>query len=271
MKQSSLPFLSLRDASFRLGDRIVFENTSWVFHRNEHWAIIGINGSGKSLLGEALRGQLPLVHGDIKYHFRAPPGLMPEEAIGHISFEDRRLDVHGMVVQSRWNSIEEENAHLVRDFLSYEQVMEINPFEVRDQNDKGCGQFERRMRRAVRLLRIEPFLDRTLISLSNGERQQVQLGRALCRPLRLLLLDEPFVGLDAEVRQYFHELLDRLMRTPLRMLFITTRIEDLPRSVTHLLCVHGCQVIAAGPRTACVGDPAGQRIAGSRQEKICKS
>jgi molybdate transport system ATP-binding protein len=250
MKQSSLPFISLRKASFRLGDQIVFENTSWVFHRNEHWAIIGTNGSGKSLLGEALRGQLPLVHGELKYHFRTPPGLMPEEAIGHMSFEDRRLDVHEMVVQSRWNSIEEESALLVRDFLSYEQVMEINPFEVRDPDDLERGQFERRRRRAVRLLRIELFLDRTLISLSNGERQRIQLARALGRPLRLLMLDEPFVGLDVGMRKYFHELLNQLMRTPLRVLLITTRIEDLPRPVTHLLCLHECQVIAVGPRAS---------------------
>ncbi len=175
---------------------------------------------------------------------------MPEEAIGHMSFEDRRLDVHEMVVQSRWNSIEEESALLVRDFLSYEQVMEINPFEVRDPDDLERGQFERRMRRAVRLLRIELFLDRTLISLSNGERQRVQLARALCRPLRLLMLDEPFVGLDVGMRKYFHELLNQLMRTPLRVLLITARIEDLPRPVTHLLCLHECQVIAVGPRAS---------------------
>ena len=40
-------FLSLQDAAFRLGDRIVFEHTSWAFHRHEHWAIVGANGSGK--------------------------------------------------------------------------------------------------------------------------------------------------------------------------------------------------------------------------------
>ena len=185
---------------------------------------------------------------------------MPEEAIGHMSFEDRKLDVQEMVVQSRWNSIEEENALRVRDFLSYEQVMEINPFEVRDQEDRERGSFERRMFRAVRLLRIEPFLDRTLISLSNGERQRIQLARALCRPLRLLMLDEPFVGLDVGIRTYFRELLNQLMQTPLRVLLITARIEDLPRPVTHILFVHECRVIAAGPRARVLALPRVQEL-----------
>ena len=56
-------FCRLRDGAFRLGDRIIFKHTSWVFHRQEHWAIIGANGSGKSLLADALRGRLPLVQG----------------------------------------------------------------------------------------------------------------------------------------------------------------------------------------------------------------
>ena len=124
------PFLSLRDGVFRLGERVVFAHTSWVFRRHEHWAIIGANGSGKSLLADALRGRLPLVQGELRYYFHPPSGLTPEEAISHVSFEDRRAEVHDTVVQSRWNSLEEENASLVRDFLSYERVMEINPFEI---------------------------------------------------------------------------------------------------------------------------------------------
>jgi ABC-type cobalamin/Fe3+-siderophores transport system ATPase subunit len=124
------PFLSLRDAAFRLGDRLVFEHTSWVFRRPEHWAILGANGSGKSLLADALRGRLPLVHGELRYHFQPPPGLSPEEAISHVSFEDRKAEVHDTVVQSRWNSLEEESGSLVRDYLSYERVMDVNPFEV---------------------------------------------------------------------------------------------------------------------------------------------
>ncbi len=50
------------------------------------------------------------------------------------------------------------------------------------------------------------------------------------------------------MREHFEHLLERLMRTRLRVLLITTRIEDLPRQVTHLLCVDQCRVVAAGPR-----------------------
>ena len=242
------PFLSLLDAAFRLGDRLVFEHTSWTFQRSEHWAILGTNGSGKSLLADALRGRLPLVQGELRYHFHPPPGLTPEEAISHVSFEDRKAEVHDTVVQSRWNSLEEESASLVRDFLSYERVMDINPFEVTARHRQARPQFERRMRRAVALLQVAPFLDRTLLSLSNGERQRVQLARALSHPMRLLILDEPFAGLDAATRAHFHAVLERLMATPLRVLLIATRIEDLPRHITHVLCVAQCRVVAAGPR-----------------------
>src|SRR5262245_26514288 len=110
------PLVSFVEASFRLGERIVFERTSWIFERQQHWAIVGPNSSGKSLFADAVRGRLPVVHGQVRYHFQPVPGLTAEESIGHIAFEDRKYEVHDTVVQSRWNSIEEEGALLVRDF-----------------------------------------------------------------------------------------------------------------------------------------------------------
>lgn len=242
------PFLSLVDATFRLGDRLVFKGTNWVFGRSQHWAIVGGNGSGKSLFADALRSRLPLVEGDLHYHFQPPAGLSPEEVIGHVSFEARKSEVHGTIVQSRWNSFETEHGASVRDYLSYEKVMDINPFEVSPSSQQARAQFERRLRRAIQLLHLKTLLGRRLLALSNGERQRVELARALCHPLRLLILDEPYLGLDAANRAHFHSVLEHLMCTSVRVLLVTTRIEDLPAHTTHLLQVENCRVVQAAPR-----------------------
>jgi molybdate transport system ATP-binding protein len=246
MHESGL--VCLRDATFRLGEQLVFPNTTWTWRRHEHWAVLGPNGSGKSLLADALRGRVPLVHGELRYGFRPPPGLEPEAAIGHVSFEERRLDLHETVVQSRWNSIEEEGALSARDFLSYERVMDINPFEVVPRPDRARRQFARRLHRAITLLEVAPLLDHALLTLSNGERQRVQLARALCHPLRLLILDEPFLGLDIAARAHFHQVLEHLMGAGLGVLLLTTRPEDLPRHITHVLHLKNCEIVAQEPR-----------------------
>jgi molybdate transport system ATP-binding protein len=249
MKTDKRPFLTLSRASFRLGDRLVFEDSSWVFQKTEQWAVVGANGSGKSLLGDALRGRVPLVKGELTYHFHTPAGMTAEECIGHLSFEERKANVRDTVVQSRWNSADQESGLSVQEFLAYERVMEINPFEVNAADAGRRDAFERRKRRAIRLLRVQPFLERQLLTLSNGETQRVQWARELCRPLRLLILDEPFTGLDAENRKYFRDVMDRLMRSSLRLLIITARPEDLPAGITHVLEMDECRIVKAESRS----------------------
>ena len=74
-------FISLDHVSFRLGEEVIFPGLTWCWEGDEHWAIIGRNGSGKSLLADGLRGRLAATGGEVRYHFRPPAGLTAEEAM----------------------------------------------------------------------------------------------------------------------------------------------------------------------------------------------
>jgi ATPase subunit of ABC transporter with duplicated ATPase domains len=80
-------FVSFKMASIRVGERILFSNTEWTFASDQHWALLGDNGSGKSIFASALKGDLPVASGEIHYHFQAKDGELPENAIVHVSFD----------------------------------------------------------------------------------------------------------------------------------------------------------------------------------------
>ncbi|MCG3148263.1 MAG: hypothetical protein PCFJNLEI_01706 [Verrucomicrobiae bacterium] len=77
----SPPFVELTGASLRVGDRLLFRNTNWIFRRGEHWALIGPNGSGKTLFASGLTGAVPVVRGECHG---------PDGAVAHVSFEQQK-------------------------------------------------------------------------------------------------------------------------------------------------------------------------------------
>ena len=63
------PLISLNDIALRWHDRILFEGLSWDICSDQHWAVVGPNGSGQSTLMGALRDSVPIVKGRVIYHF----------------------------------------------------------------------------------------------------------------------------------------------------------------------------------------------------------
>src|ERR1700710_2129794 len=64
-----LPFISFKNVSVRKFDKIVLQHIDWEILDNQHWAIIGGNGSGKTSLTAAILSKFPVVEGKIIYHF----------------------------------------------------------------------------------------------------------------------------------------------------------------------------------------------------------
>jgi molybdate transport system ATP-binding protein len=249
-RTASREFLALENASVRLGDRIVFRGTNWTWRAGEQWAMLGPDGAGKSLLIQALLGHVPLVEGDLRGpYLTCESAASPiTENIAHVSPETQRCVAiqESSFYQSRWHSGAGEGLRTVEQFLSQESVEERNPFEVgvRDGNRR---EFLRRQSRFVRWLGISGLLSRKLVHLSNGELRKALLVHAVLKAPCLLILEDPFAGLDAATRRVLHRVIARVMRGGMCVLVATSRPEEIPTSASHLLVIDQHQVIAQGP------------------------
>ena len=253
--ERNAPFVTLDDVTIRRGDSLVFPHTTWTMRAGERWAIVGPNGSGKSTLVKALCGTLPVVSGEILYHFAGnhlPTGHSwyepaPEEMIAHVSFEAQR-ELLGSVSpyqQARWDSAAGNSAPTVIDFLLSDGLDEIAPYLVGPRPMPGRG-FQTRLRHSVRVFGIDYLLSRRIAHLSNGEIRKVLMARALARAPRLLVLDDPFGGLDTQSRRAVHQVVRDVLRHGTPVLLVASSTDDLPPQVTHVLSVAGDRVAKSG-------------------------
>ncbi len=241
------PLLELRHAAFRLGQHRVLTASNWTLRQGEHWAIVGNTGAGKTLFCRALCGELPLVHGAGNYLFSAPPHREPTAAIAYVSAEQWSHDpVEGAPI--RWFSLDRERSPLVRDQLTWRAVEDINPFAVVRRQAADRLRWQRHAPRVIRWLDIAPLLPRPMLALSNGERRKVALARALLRAPRILILDDPFAGLDVRYRRHLRQLLARLIaQRATTLLLVGAQPADWPRGLTHLLHIARCRLATQGP------------------------
>jgi len=188
----------------------------------EVWCVLGENGAGKSLLGRALAGELP-------------------EAAGHIEGRPERVV---------WTSFESQQA-------LYEADLDAD-----DSNFLGGGAHgwsaldvvlseggdEATVRDLAARLGIGHLLERMLRQLSTGEARRVMLLRALASAPDLLILDEPFEGLDPISRDGLAQLLAQLADSGQGLMLLVNREADITPFVTHLAVMRGGRVVLQGPR-----------------------
>lgn len=195
------------------------------FLAGEHLAIVGPNGAGKSLLVDMLTGKYPLREGELAYDFSPSPTKTVYDNIKYIAFRDTygAADAN-YYYQQRWNAHDQEDAPEVRDMLG----------EVKD---------DALRRQLFELFRIEPLLDKKIILLSSGELRKFQLTKTLLTAPRILVMDNPFIGLDAPTRELLFNLLEQLTRMgSLQIVLVLSMLDDIPSFITHVVPVDGMEV-----------------------------
>jgi molybdate transport system ATP-binding protein len=230
---------SFENAALRVGERILLDGLSWKLREGEHWAVLGPNGSGKSTLLRAVLGDVAVVRGSFNTFPNLTGSLSGEQwnpPIGWVSFElHRRLIAREESLEAaRWFSAQPDGAGRAGELL-----LELGP--------AAAGQ-EAWVRQLVELFELGPLLPQPFRSLSTGEIRRLLVARALVRRPRLLVLDEPFDGLDEVSRRLLAGALSRLAGEGLQLLLVSHRVEELIPEITHVLGLRGGRVLWQGPR-----------------------
>ena len=186
----------------------------------EHIAIVGPNGAGKSILVDTLTGRWPLLMNEVKYDFSPSPSKVAYDNIKYIAFRDSYGDADGnYYYQQRWNAHDLDETPIVRDLLP----------EATNAKLKTA---------LYDLFGMETMLDKHIILLSSGELRKFQLTKTLLSNPRVLIMDNPFIGLDAKTRDQLHALLRELTRvTALQVILILSKTDDIPSFITHVIPV----------------------------------
>jgi len=173
---SILPAISVSRLKFSYGNRSVLNGIDLNIPRGISFGILGANGAGKTTLVRLLMGRLRPVEGSALI-FGQPPGPMLAESVGYMP---------------QLNALYETLT--VRENLDFFARM------------LGLSDSKYRMEAVMRSMELVGLVDRAnsvITQLSGGMRQRVSLGASLIHQPDLLLLDEPTVGLDPELRSMF--------------------------------------------------------------------
>ena len=204
-----------RHPSYRMKEPVNF-----AMNPGEQIALVGPNGAGKSRLVDILIGRWPLLMNEVKYHFPASVSEMVCDNIKYITFRDSYGDADGtFYYQQRWNSQDMETTPLVRELLP----------EASDEDLK---------KKLFTLFGLEDFMDKHIVLLSSGELRKFQLTKALISRPSVLILDNPFIGLDAPTRDLLRDLLEKMIQVMhLHVILVLSREEEIPSFVTHVVPV----------------------------------
>lgn len=237
------PFITLNNISVRLHDRLYLQETTWKIRDNEHWAVLGPNGAGKSTLVKGLFGAVPVVRGSINFHFNETHSSSAAEAssrIGYVSPEMHRSVFEREKLQDSFRDFSGD----MDGVTTMEDMIFDGIADIKDERRAFKDQLDRTSRR----LNVSNLLMRDIKSLSTGEISKALIIKALIRQPRLLILDEPFEGLDRPSRQALSVWINELMRGHMRVILVTHRLDEIVPNITHVLFLKNGRIFDFGRR-----------------------
>ncbi len=217
----------IQDLLVSLSGKIVLNKITLTIADGEQWAILGPSGSGKTTLAKALtksiffRGLIELSHEQ-----------KATDTLNIILIEQQhrfknKSNVENFYYQQRFNSADAEETITTEEELNL--ASENHP-------DKS---------KWINFFNIQDILDKPIIQLSNGENKRLQLVKAMLKNPDLLILDNPFIGLDTAGRDSLSRGLDQISKDGVKLILIASE-HDIPNCFTHIALINKGTILKKG-------------------------
>lgn len=211
------------------------EPVDFQLNDKEHIAIIGPNGGGKTMFVDIITGRHPLLMKNPEYDFTPSKKELVSDNIKYISFKDSYgASDSAYYLQQRWNQHDiDENTPTAGKLLE----------EAYSMSGEDTEEHRNLQKHLYELFHIEHLLDKYIILLSSGELRKFQLTKTLLSDPRVLIMDNPFIGLDVETREQLKELLSILSKErALQIIIVLSKVDDIPSFITHIVEVKDMKV-----------------------------
>lgn len=215
--------LLVRDLEVGYGAGFALPAMTFEVAAGEVVGIIGPNGSGKSTLLKGIARVLPLSGGQVLLG-----GQDIGRIAGRVAYVPQREDVN-------WDF-----PATALDVVLMGRYRRTGWFRRPDRASRALAH------QALDRLGLDGMGDRHISQFSGGQQQRIFLARALVQEPLVLLLDEPFTGIDAANRTLLHELIAELARTGVIVLMATHDLDEV-HSICSSVCCLNHRLVAFGP------------------------
>lgn len=213
-------------------NKTILNDLNWHVERGQHWAILGLNGCGKTTLLNVINGYIWPNGGVVRVlgetygqtyipKLRARIGWVSNSMIDNFNWQDNAIEI---VLSGKFGALR--------------LFEEVNDADIERALD------------IMKHFHCDHLANKLFEHLSQGERQRVQIARAIMAEPEILILDEPCGGLDLIERENLLETIEQIAAkdNPPTLIYVTHHVEEILPCFTHVLLMKDGTDLEAGSR-----------------------
>ncbi|MBO6201211.1 MAG: ATP-binding cassette domain-containing protein [Chryseobacterium sp.] len=225
----STQIIQISNLNFQYGNQVVLKDFDWEISSGECWILGGLSGSGKTTLAKIISGEIKNFEGKVEVNFDETSKLAKKVLYVSNWFQFSNLEGdRNFYYQQRYNQFAKNDTLTVFAELNHFGNEENLDFKLLESYLKPLG--------------FENFKNQQLIELSSGEHKKLQLLKALWLKPQVLIIDQPYTGLDVRSRQFLNQAFDDLIKEKVTLILINND-DEYPENVQYFVEIENGKLI----------------------------